>query len=87
VDLSALVERFDTEGVTVETGDLVPGSAVLQAIGQIDGLSRIVSALEGDAAESAGVAAACLETALEGLYLTRRISKDELPGRTVYGVA
>ena len=87
VDLSALVERFDTEGVTVETGDLVPGSAVLQAIGQIDGLSRIVSALEGDAAESAGIAAACLETALEGLYLTRRISKDELPGRTVYGVA
>ena len=26
-----------------------------------------------------------VELALEGLYLNRRISKDEVPGRTVYG--
>ena len=33
--------------------------------------------------------AACVEFALEGLYLTRRISKDEVPGggRAVYGGA
>jgi hypothetical protein len=33
--------------------------------------------------------ASCVETALEGLYLTRRISKDEVPGgsRAVYGGA
>jgi magnesium chelatase subunit I len=48
-----------------------------------------VSALEGEDAgsESPGVVAACLELALEGLYLTRRIAKDEVPGggRAVYG--
>jgi hypothetical protein len=35
------------------------------------------------------VVASCVETALEGLYLTRRISKDEVPGggRSVYGGA
>ena len=35
--------------------------------------------------ESPGVAAAALEFALEGLYLLRRISKDQVGGRTVYG--
>ncbi len=32
-----------------------------------------------------GHAAAGVELALEGLYLTRKLSKDEVPGRTVYG--
>ena len=36
-------------------------------------------------AETPGVVAAAVELALEGLYLNRRISKDEVPGRTVYG--
>jgi hypothetical protein len=29
--------------------------------------------------------AACVEFALEGLWLTRRIDKDESDGRVVYG--
>ena len=37
------------------------------------------------AARSSGRAAAAIEFALEGLYLMRRLSKDEVPGRTVYG--
>jgi len=89
VDLAPLVERFD-EGSTIEVGDLVTSEEVLAAVGPLAGLGRLVSALEGDeAAESPGVAASCIETALEGLYLTRRISKDEVPGggRAVYGGA
>ena len=89
VDLAPLVARVD-EGATIEVGDLVTSDAVLDAVGPLPGLGRIVTALEGEAAqESPGVVAACVETALEGLYLTRRISKDEVPGggRAVYGGA
>ncbi len=89
VDLAPLVARFD-EGSTIEVGDLVTSEQVLAAVGPFAGLGRLVTALEGDdASESPGVAASCVETALEGLYLTRRISKDEVPGggRAVYGGA
>jgi magnesium chelatase subunit I len=91
VDLSGLITRFD-EGSTIEVGDLVTSEEVLRRLGPLEGLGRIVTALEGDdgaSAESPGVVASCVETALEGLYLTRRISKDEVPGggRSVYGGA
>ncbi len=88
VDLSALVALFD-DGGSVETGDLVTAADVLASLGPLDGLGRITTALEGEAGESPGVVAACAETALEGLYLTRRIGKDEVPGgvRVVYGAA
>ncbi|MEI8056819.1 MAG: sigma 54-interacting transcriptional regulator [Actinomycetes bacterium] len=87
VDLTALIARVD-EGGAIEVGDLVTADEVLEQVGPLDGLGRIVTALEGEnAGESAGIAASSLETALEGLYLTRRISKDEVPGgkRSVYG--
>ena len=89
VDLAPLVTRVE-EGSTIEVGDLVTSEQVLDAVGPLPGLGRIVTALEGVAApESPGLVAACVETALEGLYLTRRISKDEVPGggRSVYGGA
>ncbi|MCA0329317.1 MAG: sigma 54-interacting transcriptional regulator [Actinobacteria bacterium] len=87
VDLAPLITRFD-EGESLEVGDLVTGEDLLRCVGPVEGLGRIVAALEGEAGgESPGIAASCLETALEGLYLTRRISKDEVPGggRAVYG--
>jgi magnesium chelatase subunit I len=86
-DLSGLQHRFD-EGDTVETGELVPASELLHRIGTVTGLAQLLSRLgaESDAvAESPGLAAAALEFAMEGLYLNRRLAKDELPGRTVYG--
>ncbi len=89
VDLSALITRID-EGDTIEVGDLVTAARLLEQVGPVDGLGRIVTALEGDSAsESPGLVASALETTLEGLYLTRRISKDEVPGggRAVYGGA
>ena len=36
-------------------------------------------------AETPGLAAAALEFAMEGLHLAKRLAKEELPGRTVYG--
>ncbi|HEV7209222.1 MAG TPA: sigma 54-interacting transcriptional regulator [Mycobacteriales bacterium] len=82
-DLSALQQRFG-EGDTVETGDLVPAAVLLSRIGAVAGLAQILARL-GVEEESPGLAAAALEFALEGLHLQRRLAKEELPGRTVYG--
>jgi magnesium chelatase subunit I len=82
-DLSGLLARFE-EGATVESGDLVPASELLKRIGPVPGLAKVVERL-GTEGEDPGQAAAAIEFALEGLYLTRRLSKDEVPGRTVYG--
>jgi magnesium chelatase subunit I len=82
-DLSGLQGRF-AEGATVETGDLVPAAALLTRLGPVPGLSQLLARLEM-AAESPGLAASALEFALEGLHLNRRLAKDEVGGRTVYG--
>jgi magnesium chelatase subunit I len=83
VDLTGLQARFD-EGATVETGDLVPAADLLERLGTVPGLSAILAKL-GIEEESPGLAAAAVEFALEGLHLNRRLSKDAMPGRTVYG--
>jgi magnesium chelatase subunit I len=85
VDLSGLLTRFE-EGATVETGELVPATELLARIGPVAGLARLLDRLGIDeGAETPGLAAAALEFALEGLHLGRRLAKDELPGRVVYG--
>jgi magnesium chelatase subunit I len=85
VDLNPLVEIF-AEGATVETGELVPATELLTRLGTVPGLGRILTALGIDeGAETPGLAAAGLEFALEGLYLLRRLSKDTLDDRAVYG--
>jgi magnesium chelatase subunit I len=83
-DLAALVERFDS-GVTISSGDLVPARDLLDQIGPLPGLAKLMGRLGMSGAESPGEAAAAAEFALEGLYLSRRISKDSDAGRTVYG--
>ena len=82
-DLSGLQGRFD-DGATVETGDLVPAAELLGRLGPIPGLSGLLTRL-GIEQESPGLAAAAVEFALEGLHLNRRLAKDEVAGRTVYG--
>ena len=82
-DLSGLQGRFD-EGATVETGDLVPAVELLAGLGTVPGLAAVLARL-GVQEESPGLAAAAVEFALEGLHLNRRLAKDEVAGRTVYG--
>jgi magnesium chelatase subunit I len=85
VDLAALVELFN-EGTIVETGELVPATDLLESLGTIPGLGRLLTALGIDeGAETPGLAAAGLEFALEGLYLLRRLSKEYVDDRIVYG--
>ncbi len=84
VDLSGLLAKF-AEGGTVESGELVPATDLLQRVGEVPGLARIMSRLGMDGGESFGHAAAAVEFALEGLYLMRRLSKDSDGGTSVYG--
>jgi len=83
LDLSGLQQRFE-QGATVETGDLVPAADLLAALGPVPGLAQLLTRL-GIEQESPSLAAAALELALEGLHLHRRLGKDEIAGRTVYG--
>jgi magnesium chelatase subunit I len=82
-DLSGLLATFE-EGGSVETGDMVPAATLLNRIGEVPGLARIMDRLGMDGGESFGEAAAALEFALEGLYLMRRLSKDVIDGSAVY---
>ncbi|MEP6760129.1 MAG: magnesium chelatase [Sporichthyaceae bacterium] len=75
-DLTALTERF-VDGLSVRSGDLVPGQRLLEQVGPLPGLAALMERLGiEEGAETPGLAAAALEFALEGLYLNRRISKD-----------
>jgi magnesium chelatase subunit I len=85
LDLTGLQEHF-TGGETVESGELVPAPALLGQLGTIPKLAELLGRLgvpEGE--QSAEQAAAAVEFALEGLYLTRRLAKDTDGTRTIYG--
>jgi magnesium chelatase subunit I len=81
--LTHLVEWFDA-GNTLATSDVMSGREILNAIGPIEGLGAVVGAAETDMAETPGLAAACVEFAAEGLWLTRRIDKDDTGSGVTY---
>ncbi|MGO4603925.1 sigma 54-interacting transcriptional regulator [Terrabacter sp. 2YAF2] len=84
LDLTGFTNLF-AQGAVVETGELVPGADLLAQVGPVSGLSKVLDRLgHGDDATPGQVAAA-IEFVLEGLHLTRRIDKDSVAGRTVYG--
>ncbi|GAA2807207.1 ATP-binding protein [Nonomuraea dietziae] len=84
MDLTPLLDKF-AAGTQVESGELVPAGELLRRIGPVEGLARVMSKLGmGTGEESPGHAAAALEFALEGLYLMRRLSKDDVDGVATY---
>ncbi len=85
VDLSGLQHTFD-QGATVETGDLVPAHDLLRQLGPVPGLAQILDRLGVDeGVENPGLVAAAVEFAMEGLHLNRRLAKEQVDGRTLYG--
>ena len=84
LDLSGFTAPF-AEGSVVETGDLVTADELLGQFGTVPGLARVLERLDYPDAANRGEVAAAVEFVLEGLYLTRRIDKDVVDGRTVYG--
>jgi magnesium chelatase subunit I len=85
LDLSAFTELV-ADGQVVETGELVSAAEVLRQVGTVPGLAKVLDRLGLGDAPTRGEAAAGVEFALEGLHLTRRLSKELTDdGRTVYG--
>ena len=83
-DMAPLTQRF-AEGVTVEDGDLVASSTLLDQLGPVPGLARLLVSLGLPDVATPAEAAAGVEMMLEGLHLTRRLSKDVVEdGRAVY---
>lgn len=89
VDLGPLTERFSS-GAAVESGDLVSAEELLARVGPFTGLAELVKRVapdsDDDPVSAPGYAAAAVELALEGLYLSRRLSKDTLPHGARYRI-
>ena len=83
VDLAPFVECFD-EGEGIETGELVAASDLLSALGRVEGLGKVMDRLGLAGAETPTYAATAAEFVLEGLYLTRRLSKETVGDRLRY---
>ncbi len=89
VDLSGFTNLVaeGNGGAGIETGELVGADELLRQIGALPGLAKVLDRLGLSDAPTRGEAAAGVEFVLEGLHLTRRLSKDLTDnGRTVYGV-
>jgi len=85
LDLSGFVALV-ADGASIETGELVSAAEVLQQVGGVAGLAKVLERLGMGDAPTPGEAAAGIELVLEGLHLTRRLAKDTTDdGRTVYG--
>jgi magnesium chelatase subunit I len=85
LDLSSFVNLV-VEGTIIETGDLVPAEELLRQVGPVPGLAKVLDRLDLGDAPTRGEAAAGVEFVLEGLHLTRRMSKaTTAEGRTLYG--
>jgi magnesium chelatase subunit I len=85
LDLSSFVNLV-VEGTIIETGDLVSAEELLRQVGPVPGLAKVLDRLDLGDAPTRGEAAAGVEFVLEGLHLTRRMSKaTTAEGRTLYG--
>ena len=88
LDLRPLQEKFGG-GMLVESGELVSADDLLAQIGALPGLAELMERLEpSGAAEgpaAVGMAASCVEFALEGLHLNKRLAKESSGDKSVYG--
>ncbi|GAA3886442.1 ATP-binding protein [Saccharothrix violaceirubra] len=79
--LAALV----SDGHPVATGERVHGGDLLAALPELPVLHEIAARLGVGPRDSAGRIASVVELALESLYLTRQLAKDQDDERSVYG--
>jgi len=85
LDLSGFVDLV-AGGEIIETGELVPADEILLQIGTVPGLAKVLDRLGLGDAPSRAQAASGVEFVLEGLHLSRRLSKATTDGgRTLYG--
>ncbi|HEX6887274.1 MAG TPA: magnesium chelatase [Candidatus Nanopelagicales bacterium] len=84
IDLGPLVAALD-RGAAVTTGEQVTARDVLTGLpplGEAECYDQVMDRLR---AGTDGERAGAIELALEGLYLARKIGKEQVDGQTVYG--
>ena len=84
VDMAPLVEAFDGS-VTLTTGANVTAEEFLRALPELSEPSLYDEIADRVDATNPGQRAGAIELALEGLYLSRRLSKETGDGAAVYG--
>ncbi len=85
LDLSGVTDRF-ADGIAVEDGDLVASQRLLDQLGPVPGLAKVLDRLGLGDASGPAEAASALDLVLEGLHLSRRLGKETLDDGTVrYG--
>jgi magnesium chelatase subunit I len=85
LDLSSFINLV-ADGNIIETGELVSADEVLRQVGPVPGLAKVLDRLGLGDAPTRGEAAAGVEFVLEGLHLSRRMSKAlTAEGRALYG--
>ena len=75
IDLDPLAEAVAAS--PVRTGERVPAIEVVAALPAVDTLTQVAVRLDAGGTEDPGPMASAAELALELLYLTRRLTKDE----------
>jgi magnesium chelatase subunit I len=77
------VADFDADGGrVVHTGDDIPATRFVEALGQLPALEGVVLSLAGE--ESPAAVASATEFVLEGLHLAKRLNKDASGTRATY---
>ncbi len=90
LDLALLVDALEEDGVAVTTGEQVTATDFLASLPELPPTEASESDLYDQIADrlgatSTGERAGAIELALEGLYLARKVAKDEsAAGETVY---
>src|SRR5699024_6643132 len=86
LDFAELINAIEESAAVVTTGEQVSAGEVLEALPPLGESTFYDDVYERFGATSDGQRASAIELALEGLFLARKISKDESPtGETTYG--
>ncbi len=80
-EFDAVLTRFD-EGLTVETGTDIPSRAYAGKLPQMANMSEMIERIEPS--NDPELIASAMEFILEGLYLNRRLNRDQTAGHIVF---
>ncbi len=80
-DFEAVLTRFD-EGLTMEAGTDIPSQSYVDTLPQMANMKEMIAKIEESDDPSA--IASAMEFILEGLYLNRRLNRDQTAGHIVF---
>lgn len=80
-DFEAVLTRFD-EGLTIQAGTDIPSQTYVDSLPQMANMREMIAKIE--ASDDPSAIASAMEFILEGLYLNRRLNRDQTAGHIVF---